>query len=51
MGAPEDFASRHYAIGLSRTAPAFTAFTLDSLGRGETKANPVLAQIYYTRLR
>ena len=45
MGAPEDFASRHYAIGLSRTAPAFTAFTLDSLGRGETKANPVLAQI------
>jgi hypothetical protein len=44
VAAPEDFASRHYAIGLSRAAPAFSAFTLDSLGRGEAKANPVLAE-------
>jgi hypothetical protein len=42
--APEDFASRHYTIGLSRRSPAFTAFTLDSLGRGEVRANPVLSE-------
>ena len=44
VAAPEDFASKYYAIGLSRAAPAFSAFTLDSLGRGETAANPVLAE-------
>jgi hypothetical protein len=43
-GAPADFTSRSYAIGLSRTAPAFTAFALDSLGRGEVAGNPVLAE-------
>lgn len=44
VAAPEDFASRYYAIGLSRPTPAFTAFALDSLGRGEVQANPVLAE-------
>jgi hypothetical protein len=43
-GAQPDFSSRHYSIGLSRTAPAFTAFTLDSLGHGDVTANPVLAE-------
>jgi hypothetical protein len=44
VAAPDDFVSRHYAVGLSRGAPAFSAFTLDSLGRGEARANPVLAE-------
>ena len=43
-GAQADFTSRYYAIGLSRTAPAFTAFALDSLGHGDVTANPVLAE-------
>jgi hypothetical protein len=44
MGAPANFTSKYYTIGLSRTAPAFTAFALDSLGRGEVDNNPVLAE-------
>ncbi len=40
--AAPDFESAHYAIGLSRSAPAFSWFALDSLGRGAVKANPVL---------
>lgn len=41
--AAPDFQSRHLAIGLSRTAPAFSAFAVDSLGQGKLSANPVLA--------
>ena len=40
---PADFTSRHYAIGLSRTAPAFTFFALDSLGRGQLAVDSLLA--------
>jgi hypothetical protein len=40
----QDFVCSYYRIGLSRTTPAFNAFALDSLGRGEVKANPVLAE-------
>lgn len=37
-----DFQSRFLAIGLSRSAPAFTRFSVDSLGQGKTALNPVL---------
>ena len=38
--APE-FQSKHYAIALSRTAPAFSLFSVDSLGQGRLDENPV----------
>lgn len=38
-----DFRSRFLAIGLSRTAPGFTGFSVDSLGQGKTYLNPVLS--------
>ena len=38
-----DFQSQHLAIGLSRTAPAFSRFSVDSLGGGKMEINPVLA--------
>lgn len=37
-----DFQSRHLAIGLSRTNPAFAVFTVDALGQGKLGDNPVL---------
>jgi len=40
--AEPDFQSRHLAVGFSRTAPAFTAFTVDALGQGKLASNPVL---------
>jgi hypothetical protein len=39
-----DFQSKYQAISLSRTAPVFTVFSLDSLGQGRTSANPVLPE-------
>lgn len=39
---PPDFQSRHLAVGFSRTAPAFTVFTVDALGQGKLAHNPVL---------
>lgn len=39
-----DFQSKHLALGLSRTAPAFSRFAVDSLGRGKLADNPVLAE-------
>jgi len=39
---PTDFQSRFLAIGLSRSAPAFARFSVDSLGQGKTSFNPVL---------
>jgi hypothetical protein len=37
-----DFQSSHLAVGLSRTAPAFERFSLDSLGQGKVTNNPLL---------
>lgn len=42
--AAPDFTSSHLAIGLSRTAPAFAFFSVDSLGRGALAQNPVLPE-------
>ena len=42
--AEADFQSKHLAIGLSRTAPAFTVFAVDSLGQGKLDQNPVLPE-------
>ena len=39
---PTDFQSPFLAIGLSRSAPAFARFSVDSLGQGKTSFNPVL---------
>ena len=42
-GAAEpDFQSRHLAVGLSRTNPAFAVFAVDALGQGKLSDNPVL---------
>lgn len=40
--AEPDFQSRHLAVGFSRTAPAFSVFTVDALGQGKLTTNPVL---------
>ena len=40
--ATPDFQSQHLAVGFSRTAPAFSVFAVDSLGRGKLAGNPVL---------
>ena len=37
-----NFKSSHLAVGLSPSLPAFTWFSVDSLGRGEHQVNPVL---------
>jgi len=39
-----DFQSKHLAVSLSRTTPAFSRFAVDSLGQGKLNENPVLAQ-------
>ena len=39
---PTDYQSKHLAIGLSRNSPAFTTFSVDSLGRGRLDCNPVM---------
>ncbi len=40
----QDFQSRHLAVGLSRSAPAFASFSVASLGRGQLAPSPVLAE-------
>jgi len=42
--APEDFKSKHLAIGLSRVSPSFSRFAVDSLGQGKLGQNPILAE-------
>ncbi len=42
--AEPDFHSRFLTVGLSRSAPAFTVLTVDSLGQGKGAPNPVLAR-------
>jgi len=42
--APEDFKSKHLAIGLSRVSLSFSRFAVDSLGQGKLGQNPVLAE-------
>lgn len=44
VAASPDFQSKHLAIELSRTAPAFRFFSVDSLGQGKVRDNPVLAE-------
>ena len=39
-----DFQSQYLAVGLSRSAPAFSVFAVDSLGQGKLDQNPVLAE-------
>lgn len=39
-----DFRSQYLAVGLSRSAPAFTVFAVDSLGLGQVDQNPVLQE-------
>ena len=41
--AEADFKTASYSIGLSRSAAAFTVFSIDSLGKGKLDHNPVLA--------
>ena len=38
------FQSRHLAVGLSGSAPAFSFFALDSLGQGKVQQNPVAVE-------
>ena len=42
--AEPDFQSQHLAVGLSRSAPAFSVFAVDSLGHGKLDQNPVLVE-------
>jgi hypothetical protein len=42
FGAGPDFQSKYYAVGFDPAAPAFSFFSLDSLGHGNTARNPVL---------
>jgi hypothetical protein len=42
--AAPDFTSPFFAVGFSRTAPAFTYFSVDSLGKSMVTKNPVLAE-------
>jgi hypothetical protein len=39
-----DYQSKHLAVGLSRLAPAFSVFAVDSLGHGKLVQNPVLPE-------
>jgi hypothetical protein len=41
---PPDYQSKHLAVGLSPTRPAFTWFAVDSLGQGKLAQNPVLSE-------
>ena len=38
--AEPDFQSQHLAVGLSRSAPAFRVFAVDSLGQGKARPEP-----------
>ena len=40
----QDFHSAWYAVGLSRNSPAFTSFSVNSLGQGKLQDNPVLKE-------
>ncbi len=40
---PPDYQSQHLAVGFAPTTPAFTFFSVDSLGQGKVQQNPVLA--------
>ncbi len=44
QAAEPGFQSKHLAIGLSPTRPAFTWFSVDSLGQGKLAENPVLVE-------
>ena len=44
LAAQPAFQAQHLATSLSRTAPAFTVFSVDSLGQGKLDQNPVLAE-------
>lgn len=44
QAAEADFQSKHLAVALSRTTPAFSVFAVDSLGQGKLDQNPVLAE-------
>ena len=41
---PPDHQSKHLALGFSRTQPAFSWFSVDSLGQGKLEQNPVLPE-------
>ena len=41
---PPDYQSKHLALGLSPSRPAFTWFAVDSLGQGRLAQNPVLVE-------
>jgi hypothetical protein len=41
-GGGPDYQSKYLAVGLSRLAPAFSVFAVDSLGHGKLAQNPVL---------
>ena len=43
QAATPDFHSKHLAIGLSRNAPGFSVFAVDSLGQGKLDQNPAIA--------
>jgi hypothetical protein len=40
--AQPDFRTSNYVVGLSRTAPAFTCFSVDSLGQGKLEPAPLV---------
>lgn len=42
--AAPDFTSRYFAVGFSRTAAAFTYFSVDSLGKSMVTKNPVATE-------
>ena len=44
FAAGPDFQSKFYAVGFDSAASGFSYFALDSLGRGNTARNPVLAE-------
>ena len=44
QGAGPEFRSKHLAIGLAHSTPAFSVFAVDSLGQGKLEQNPVLAE-------
>ena len=42
---PADFQTPSYAVSFSRSAPAFTRFSVDGLGEGKLDRNPVLPSV------
>jgi hypothetical protein len=44
FGAAPAFQSKHLAVALSRTTPAFSVLAVDSLGQAKLDQNPVLAE-------